>query len=100
LESFYSQINRTRKPGLPVPEVDFEREMVLLVILGEQAGEKTVTLSTIEETALEVTLIVEIGEDPAAYQDSGPGARPILQPFYLYKMPLIDKRVNFLKLDP
>ncbi|MGB5666541.1 MAG: hypothetical protein WBM53_06820, partial [Maribacter sp.] len=30
LKSFYSKINRTRKPGLPVPEVDFTQEMILV----------------------------------------------------------------------
>ncbi|NNE77316.1 MAG: hypothetical protein HKN31_09620, partial [Pricia sp.] len=30
LQKFYSKVNRTRKPGLPVPEIDFSKEMVVV----------------------------------------------------------------------
>ena len=29
LQKFFSKVNRTRKPGIPVPEVDFAQEMIL-----------------------------------------------------------------------
>ena len=35
LSKFYAGINKTRKPGLPVPIVDFSKEMAILVCLGE-----------------------------------------------------------------
>ncbi len=35
LQRFYSKINRTRKPGLPVPDVDFTKEMILVHCSGE-----------------------------------------------------------------
>ena len=36
LKGFFSKVNRTRKPGIPVPEVDFTKEMLLLVCSGER----------------------------------------------------------------
>lgn len=38
LAEFYGQFNRTRKPGLPVPEIDFNKEMILVWSPGEQNG--------------------------------------------------------------
>lgn len=40
LNKFYREINKTRKPGLPVPMVDFTKDMLVLVCLGEQQGKK------------------------------------------------------------
>lgn len=34
LNTFYRDINKTRKPGLPVPQVDFSKEAVILVCSG------------------------------------------------------------------
>lgn len=94
LDLFYAQINRTRKPGLPVPTLDFGREMALMIHLGDQQGEKKVMVSMLSETETEMVLAVQIGE---GLED--PGSQPILQPFYLYKMPLTEKRVTFKKVD-
>lgn len=88
LNRFYSQINKTRKPGLPVPMVDFSKEMVLVVCLGEQQGEQSVQLSKIKETDTEifVEVILKTKElDPLVTQ----------MPFYLYKMPLTGKTIIF-----
>ncbi|WP_405381765.1 hypothetical protein [Maribacter sp. LLG6340-A2] len=38
LAEFYGQFNRTRKPGLPVPDIDFNKEMILVWSPGEQNG--------------------------------------------------------------
>ena len=50
LNKFYREINKTRKPGLPVPMVDFSKDMLVLVCLGEQKGEKELLLSKIKES--------------------------------------------------
>lgn len=99
LKSFYSQINRTRKPGLPVPSLDFGTEMALLIFLGEQAGEKKVMVSKLSENGSEIVLAIEIGEDPDKNKGTDPGSRPILQPFYLYRMPLTEKSILFEKVN-
>lgn len=88
LNRFYSQINKIRKPGLPVPTVDFSKEMVLLVCLGVQQGKPSVQLSKIKETDTEIFIEVVLeakSQEPLATQT----------PFYLFKMPLTDKTVIF-----
>src|SRR5690606_9893049 len=92
LNQFYSLVNRTRKPGLVVPQVDFQREMVLLIQLGTQQGEKALELSKSAESENELTVLVEL--------KSGKNTdRTIQQPFYLYKMPITDKTVVFREID-
>lgn len=88
LNKFYTQINKTRKPGLPVPMVDFSREMVLVVCLGKQQGEPSVTLSKSNETTTDLTVIVQLSNSTANTQ-------PVTNPFYLYKMPLTGKTIIF-----
>ncbi|MBO0323573.1 hypothetical protein J0X14_14785 [Muricauda sp. CAU 1633] len=95
LNKFYSQINRTRKPGLPVPMVDFSKEIVIVVCMGEQKGEKLPLLSKINETEGELTIAVELSDQKSAENME---AAPIQYPFYLYKMPLTAKLLNFQKV--
>ncbi len=96
LQKFYRQINKTRKPGLPVPVVDFSKELVILVCLGEQQGEKTPALSKLKETDNDVSIAVEL---LGAQQEETIAAQPVYFPFYLYKMPLVDKNITFQKID-
>lgn len=95
LNKFYSQVNKTRKPGLPVPMVDFSREMVIVVCLGEQKGERMPLLSKINETEEELTLAVEL-TDPEKTDTTQNQA--ISYPFFLYKMPLSPKAIGFQKI--
>jgi len=96
LRKFYSEINKTRKPGLPVPIVDFSKEMVILVCLGEQKGEKIPVLSKLKETDNEVSIAVEISKEK---QQKELTIQPTYFPFYLYKMSLVDKTITFQKID-
>jgi len=32
----YGQLNRTRKPGFPIPEIDFSKETIVAVFMGEK----------------------------------------------------------------
>ncbi|MGN7514697.1 MAG: hypothetical protein ACTHOM_09995 [Allomuricauda sp.] len=95
LRKFYSEVNKTRKPGLPVPIIDFSKETVVLVCLGEQKGKKTARLSKIKETDNEVSIAVEILDEE---QQGEITIQPLYFPFYLYKMPLIDKTIAFQKV--
>ncbi len=92
LNKFYTQINKTRKPGLPVPMIDFSREMVLVVCLGKQQGEHSVTLSKSNETATDLTVIVQLSNSSKA---ESANTQPVTNPFYLYKMPLTGKTIIF-----
>ena len=92
LNKFYREINKTRKPGLPIPMVDFSKDMLVLVCLGEQKGEKKLVLSKLTETDQGMTIAVEVLEKE---KDGEIAVQPMYFPFYLYKMPLVDKAVTF-----
>ena len=95
LNKFYSKINKTRKPGLPVPMIDFSKEMVIAVCLGTQKGEKRPLLSKINETTETLTIAVELSDPEEARENEN---LPISSPFYLYKMPVSTKTFTFQKV--
>lgn len=96
LRKFYSEVNKTRKPGLPVPVVNFSKNVLVLVCLGEQKGVQTVWLSNIGETENELVLAVQ---HRAVSSKGKTEVQPITYPFYLYKMPLIDKTISFQNVE-
>jgi hypothetical protein len=92
LKSFYSKINRTRKPGLPVPEIDFTKEMILIHCIGEQTSGKTAELTFVDENEDEVVV-----KSSAKMLEKGKTSSSITSPFSVYKMPFTQKRVTFKK---
>lgn len=96
LRSIYTEINKTRKPGLPVPDVDFSKDMVVLVCLGEQNIERNLLLSILSESAEETVIAVEPKEVQSSQKE---GSRSVTYPFYLYKLPIIDNAVSFRIVD-
>ena len=93
LQKFFSKVNRTRKPGLPLPEVDFTKEMVLIYCSGEQPLGNEVTLSLVEENDQELILKTTMVETTKEKRAST--AR--VSPFSVYRMPLTNKRISFKK---
>ena len=96
LRKFYTEINKTRKPGLPVPFIDFSKEMVLLVCAGEQSAEKVVHLSKLKETATELSIAVQMWDKE---EKGDMTTLPMYYPIYLYKLPITDKSIDFQKVD-
>ena len=92
LKSFYSKINSTRKPGLPVPEVDFTKEMILIHCMGEQTNGKQALLSVIEENEKEVVISTSVKKSEKSSTSSA-----LISPFSVYKMPLTHKEITFKK---
>lgn len=88
LKSFYSKINRSRKPGLPVPIVDFTKEMVLVHCSGEQNRIGRPTLSLNKETNTEILLTSII-----VSEDNGASITVMTNPFCVYKMTLSGKSI-------
>lgn len=95
LGKLYRQINKTRKPGLPVPMVDFSKDMLIVVCLGEQHGEKTTVLSKLKETDQEMLIAIEAHNVSEKEMPS----QPVYFPFYLFKMPLVGKKIVFQQVD-
>lgn len=96
LQKFYTKINMTRKPGLPVPMVDFSKDMLILVCLGEQHKEMSPLLSILKQTETRVSIAVQVIEKEKVEQTK---SEIIYYPFYLFKMPIIDKIFDFQKIE-
>ena len=88
LQRFYAILNKTRKPGLALPEVDFSKEMIVVQCSGEQNYMGMPILSLSRETDTEVVLTVTIDRK---VKDTSLTVRT--NPFCIYKMPRTDKEI-------
>lgn len=91
LRAFFSKVNRTRKPGLPVPEIDFNKEVALIICAGKQKGNSTSYLEKRQETEELVSLSIVKKPVKERIDDE-----LISYPFSIYKMPKTDKKINFI----
>ena len=87
LESFYAKINVTRKPGLPIPQVDFKEDMIIVVCSGERNDGSSQLLSVAEVTASQLVLATSLQLDKKNTSTA------ITSPFNIYKLPLTDKEI-------
>ena len=90
LRKFFSRINRTRKPGIPVPQVDFSKELILIHCAGEQQGNGMPVLTMLNETEEEI--VIGMGK---TQKKSKKGSTATIRPFSIYKMPLTNKEITF-----
>ena len=95
LQKFFSKINRTRKPGLAVPKIDFEKEIVLIYSAGEQLNVITPLIEIKEET--ETQIILNVLNKKASSLNST--QQITTSPFCVYKLSSIDKSIVFTKID-
>lgn len=89
LKSFYAKINKTRKPGLPVPEIDFTKEMVIIYCTGKTSNPEMPKLYPVELTEEEL----KITSKPRESDSQVTSGTAVLLPFGLYKMPITDKEI-------
>jgi hypothetical protein len=92
LKHFFLQINRTRKPGLPIPEVDFGKELLLIYCSGITLGVGEVGLCIIEDSRDDI--VVGLKEGPLSEQQD---QNVTTTPFCIYRMPLTPKKISFQK---
>lgn len=93
LSKFYGRINKTRKPGLPVPQVDFSKNVLLVMCLGKQKQERTPLLKKSEEEN-NILITIELSE---TISPSNTEKSLISYPFYIYKLPHTSKEVSIEK---
>ncbi len=95
LNHFYTKVNMTRRPGLPVPEVDFEKETIVALCLGEKTTSGySITIDHIEQTDEgQVVWVKEIGPGPDDMV-----AMVICQPFTIVKFPKKGEKILFKKV--
>lgn len=88
LKSFFNKINKTRKPGIPVPKIDFSKEMVVIYCSGKTNNGDIPGLYMISESDDRLTLGIKKQNDK---EDTV--ATAVIMPFGLYTMSLTDKEV-------
>ncbi len=88
LKKFFIEINKTRKPGLPVPEIDFTKEMVVVYCSGKTQNPTGSSLVLKKESDTEKVLGIQKVENQEYIATSA-----IIFPFSVYKIPLTDKRI-------
>lgn len=82
LDEIFATINSTRKPGIPVPKVDFQKENVAVINIGERAtGGHSVLVKEIIEQEDKIVIY---------YEENGPKAGEnatmvITSPFTMFK---------------
>jgi len=60
LQSFFSKVNQTRKPGLPVPQVEFTTHKVLVACMGPVNTDELPIMYVKGETEEEMIIYVKI----------------------------------------
>lgn len=85
LESFYGKINRTRKPGLPIPEIDFTKEMILVWCAGE--GIQDIPQLSISKETTD-TYFVSKHTTVKKLKSTA-----VISPFSVYKLPKTSKKI-------
>lgn len=93
LNKFYGRINKTRKPGLPVPHIDFSENVLLVMCLGQQKGEVTPLLKKSEEDD-NILITIELND---SNKDTQLENSLTSYPFYIYKLPHTIKDVSIQK---
>ena len=90
LKNFYAQINKTRKPGLAIPTIDFNKEMVVIYCAGQQLNDSSSKIEIENENSEEITIKIVTSE---ASQNSF----ATISPFCVYKLNRTTKALNFIK---
>lgn len=93
LKSLYMELNLSKKPGLPVPEVDFESESIVALFMGEKmSGGYDIKIKSIKRIS---TTKIEIQIEETSPNDMATMA--ITSPFAIYKVSIPNAKTNFMK---
>lgn len=88
LGKFFAMVNKTRKPGISIPEIDFSKEMVIVHCSGRQSNGLLPVLSLLKETDTKVVIGSKTKHENEKRQSTA-----VTSPFSMYKMPLTKKEV-------
>ncbi len=92
LDKFFLQVNKTRKPGLTPPEVDFKQNLVIVYCSGKTSQQQLPELYSTEDPEKGMVL----RKNYSKVSDNQEG-NAVLMPFGLYIMPLTDKDISLQK---
>lgn len=84
LNKIYSIINRFRRPGIETPEIDFKKETVIAIFLGEKTtGGFSVDIASVKTSKNKI----EVNYKVASPKPDEPVTTAICQPFCFIKIP-------------
>lgn len=86
LHSFYGVINRTRKPGITPPKIDFKKHMIL-IWCGDKNASNFAELEIMENK--ENIIVRKLNNTQGIEQN-----RSVVNPFSVYKLPLRSKSLR------
>ncbi len=90
LTKYYELYNSGRDPKILVPEVDFEKNMVVGIFLGEQTtGGFDIEIQSIKNTQEQMQIFYNVKAP------DGPAIMVMTQPFILIKVSKVDSKVIF-----
>lgn len=92
LKKFFARVNMTRKPGLPVPEIDFNKETVVVYCNGKTTDIYSPVLKRVEDK--DDKMVFSRVTDSNQKKDV---STAVLMPFHLYKLPLTEKEIILVK---
>jgi hypothetical protein len=91
LRAFFALVNKTRKPGLAFPKVDFTKERILIYACGEQYGATVPKLVILHEDSDEIVI--------SCIQDQPLSTTTMTSPFAIYKINSRSKSIRFTIAD-
>lgn len=88
LDKFFIKVNRTRKPGIKPPSIDFTKNMALIYCPGKSTQQPSMKLQSSQKDEMRIT-ISQMKTEVSDNQES----TAVIMPFGLYIMPLTDKEI-------
>ncbi len=89
LDKFFVIINKTRKPGIKPPSVDFNQNLVIAYCSGQTNNQSLPSLWVTEDP--DQGMVVRKKQKSQAKEE---GSTAIVRPFGLYIMPVTDKEIK------
>ncbi|SDF31614.1 hypothetical protein [Cellulophaga baltica] len=92
LRTFFATVNKTRKPGLAFPKVDFSKEQIIIYARGENYSTAIPQLRIVDEDS-SVVFIECSSQEPLA------STEVMASPFAMYRIKKTAKQLQFVKAD-
>ncbi|WP_150452475.1 hypothetical protein [Arenibacter lacus] len=93
LKLLFAQINKTRKPGIPLPQVDFKKETLLFYGPGMIKGMRNLEIYIQKESQDSIKIVL------LDTFDSPKGELITTSPFCLYSLPKTGKTIVFIEKE-
>lgn len=85
-EDFFGKINKTRKPGIPIPNIDFKTNSVIIRLKGKSTNnEPDISLG---KSSKEILFFKK-----RKISSKSPNTA-VMTPFFIYSIPKTDKRIK------